>query len=52
MKNTFNYTAMEEPNKIVSILAIAVITLLILLALNLYKVHQLKKRLKATDNSN
>lgn len=48
----FNYDNMEDPDKMVSILAIAVITLMLLLALNMYKVHKLKAKLKAFDKKN
>lgn len=41
----------QDPDKIVSVLSIAVVTLLILLVLNIYKVRKLKTKLKSiADN--
>ena len=39
----------KDPDKITSILFIAVITLLILLVLNIYKVHSLKRKIKSME---
>lgn len=41
----------QDLSKIVGILSIAVVTLLILLAMNLYKVHKLKTKLKAFEKN-
>ena len=38
-----------DSDKLVSILAIAVVTLLILLIMNLYKVHKLKAKIRTLE---
>lgn len=45
-------SASDDVNKIVTILAIAVVTLVILLTMNIYKVQKLKARLNPLITSN
>ena len=50
LQNIAEVTTTVRSEKVVTILAIALITMTILVALNIYKVYQLKKEVKRLKN--